>query len=273
MIVDCFPFFDELDLIEIRFEELAGVVDRFVVAESPVSHLGLPKPLYFRDNASRFRRFAGKVEHLVVEPPQTDDQWVREGFQRDALKRAVKDLPPNALVFISDADEIFRPSAMLDAASRARFAFLEMDLYLCFMNLRRKQPKWLKAFCAPAQDILVMDLSLPRWKEHAYLQEKNLPEDSIVTNAGWHFSWLPGVEGVVKKLQITPHTEMRPWLERLDEIKASLAKGETFFLTGESLERAELADLPEAVGKHYRSLNKAGYFWHPPGWYRRLIGR
>jgi len=136
MIVDCFPFCDELDLLQIRLEELSGVVDRFVLAEARCSFRGKPKPLYFQENTARFEPFLHKIEHLVVEFPETDDGWVREDYQRNALKRALENLPADASVFISDVDEIFRSSAMLEAAARSKFTFIELDLYLYFMNVR-----------------------------------------------------------------------------------------------------------------------------------------
>lgn len=176
MIVDCFTFFNELELLEIRLEELGNVVDRFVLAEAKLTFQGKSKPLYFKENATRFKRFRDKIDHLVVDLPQTDDPWVREGCQRDALKLAVEKLPSSAMVFISDADEIFRPSAMRAATSRGQFAFLEMDLFYYFLNLRREGSKWVKAYCAPAREIMsITDLTHPRWRERQYLQDRNLP--------------------------------------------------------------------------------------------------
>src|SRR5271165_7084860 len=93
MIVDCFTFFDEFDVLEIRLKELSSVVDRFVLAEARQTFQGSPKPLYFQENAARFRPFLNKIEHLIVDLPETDDPWVREGCQRNALKGAIGQLP------------------------------------------------------------------------------------------------------------------------------------------------------------------------------------
>src|SRR4030081_189074 len=134
MIVDCFTFFNELDLLEIRLKELGEVVDRFVLVESTRTFQGKPKPLFFRDNASRFGQFQPKIEHLIVDMPETEDPWAREGFQRDSIKRAGASLPPTAMVFVSDADEIFRSEAMRIAAANSQFAFLEMDLFYYFLD-------------------------------------------------------------------------------------------------------------------------------------------
>lgn len=46
MIYDCFSFFNELDLLEIRLNVLKDVVDRFVLVEAGETHAGKPKPFY-----------------------------------------------------------------------------------------------------------------------------------------------------------------------------------------------------------------------------------
>ena len=46
MIFDCFSFFNELELLEIRLNILNDVVDKFVVVEGTLTHTGKPKPLY-----------------------------------------------------------------------------------------------------------------------------------------------------------------------------------------------------------------------------------
>ena len=269
MIVDCFTFFDELDVLEIRLKELSTVVDRFVLAEARQTFQGKPKPLYYQENATRFRRFSDKIEHLVVDLPETNDPWVREGWQRNALKRGIQDLPGDATVFISDVDEIFRATAMCEAASRGQFVFVEMDLYYYFLNLRSKGARWVKAYCGPAPEIIAIeDFSLPRWRELQYLQDRNFPQDSTVKDGGWHFSWL--ASRILNKLDSFSHTEMRIWMERGGEIEAEVAKGDKFFVTGESLERTELRELPVTVQKEHRRLRREGYFWKPMPWYRRL---
>ena len=47
MLYDCFTFFNELDLLEIRFHEMSAIVDKFVVVEAAKTFSGQPKPLYF----------------------------------------------------------------------------------------------------------------------------------------------------------------------------------------------------------------------------------
>ena len=45
-IYDCFNFFNELDILELRLNILYDYVDYFVIVESSVTHSGQPKPFY-----------------------------------------------------------------------------------------------------------------------------------------------------------------------------------------------------------------------------------
>ena len=64
MIYDCFPFFNELDILEIRLNSLAPYVDRFVLSEMDVTHSGRPKPFYFSENKDRFKDFP--IIHILT---------------------------------------------------------------------------------------------------------------------------------------------------------------------------------------------------------------
>jgi len=46
-LVDAILFFNELDLVELRFEELYDSVDYFLVVESTKTFTGKPKRLFF----------------------------------------------------------------------------------------------------------------------------------------------------------------------------------------------------------------------------------
>jgi beta-1,4-mannosyl-glycoprotein beta-1,4-N-acetylglucosaminyltransferase len=66
MIFDCFIFFNEFELLEIRLNELNDVVDKFVLVEATKTHQGKDKPLYFEENKKRFSDFSNKMIHIAV---------------------------------------------------------------------------------------------------------------------------------------------------------------------------------------------------------------
>src|SRR3989344_1716902 len=82
-IYDCFTFFNELDLLDLKLHELADHVDKFVIVESTVTFQGNPKPLYFQENKQRFAPFLDKIIHVVVsDTPTEGSAWDREHYQR-----------------------------------------------------------------------------------------------------------------------------------------------------------------------------------------------
>ena len=67
MVYDCFSFFNELDLLEIRLNVLKDVVDKFVLVEATRTHTGAEKSLYFKENEARFSAFRDRIVHIVVD--------------------------------------------------------------------------------------------------------------------------------------------------------------------------------------------------------------
>ena len=116
---DCFTFFNELDLLEIRLETLDSVVDFFVIAEAPITYRADPKPLYFELNKQRFAKFLPKIRHIIVDDLPTekgfDQNWQRETLQRAALERGLADARDEDIIMLSDLDEIPTPAKIKEA--------------------------------------------------------------------------------------------------------------------------------------------------------------
>lgn len=104
------PFLNELDLLELKCRELEGVVDLFAIIESPLTYTGLPKPLVFADNKSRFASWP--FHHVIVDPPKvTPSAWEREAHQRDVIYQTIARLDPEIAIYC-DTDECPRASAV-----------------------------------------------------------------------------------------------------------------------------------------------------------------
>src|SRR5579872_1761485 len=117
-VYDCFTFFNELDLLKLRFEELYDVMDHFVIVESKISFTGKKKPLYFAENAHKFEKYKDKIIHIIIEefPNITGDvekdHWYREEYSRNMIMQGLTHCKDTDLVFISDLDEIPSASAV-----------------------------------------------------------------------------------------------------------------------------------------------------------------
>jgi hypothetical protein len=111
MIVDTFMFYNELDILELRLMVLDEYVDKFVLVEAEVNHVGGPKELFFYKNRQRFTKWLDKIEHVVVsaeESPTDPSPWAREKYQRECITRGLErlDVPDYATIMLSDVDEI-----------------------------------------------------------------------------------------------------------------------------------------------------------------------
>ena len=108
-VVDCFTFYNELELLRKRFEYLSPKVDKFVLVESTKTFRGNDKPLFYDEHKDDFSEWADKIVHVVVEDsPEGDDPWVREKHQRNCITRGLDqlNLQPEDFVMIGDVDEI-----------------------------------------------------------------------------------------------------------------------------------------------------------------------
>jgi beta-1,4-mannosyl-glycoprotein beta-1,4-N-acetylglucosaminyltransferase len=113
MIIDSFIFNDELDLLELRLGQLDSVVDYFVLVETSRTFSGMPKPLYFLENKSRFDKWNHKILHASPELGGAGS-WEFEKIQREVLVGMIRSLNPglhDTLTF-SDCDEIPNPEAI-----------------------------------------------------------------------------------------------------------------------------------------------------------------
>jgi len=109
MLVDTFMFYNELDVLELRLTLLDEYVDRFVLVESELNHVGTPKELFFLNNRERFAKWNHKIEHVIVtaaESPTDENPWSREKHQRECIVRGLDGVPREAIVMVSDVDEI-----------------------------------------------------------------------------------------------------------------------------------------------------------------------
>lgn len=109
MLVDTFMFYNELDILELRLEVLDRCVDRFVLVEAEVNHVGGSKELFFQKNRDRYAKWLHKITHVVVsaaEAPKDESPWSREKFQRECIMRGLDEVPNDAIVMVSDVDEI-----------------------------------------------------------------------------------------------------------------------------------------------------------------------
>jgi beta-1,4-mannosyl-glycoprotein beta-1,4-N-acetylglucosaminyltransferase len=255
MIFDGFPFFNELDLLEIRLNELDGLVDRFILVESNLTHSGKPKPMWFRDNKHLFERFLPKITHIeVLDMPVTDDPWVREIHQRNAMMRGIpKDAPGSDLLISGDVDEIPRRLAITKHLPITAMQSLDMSCYHMFLNA--DVGRWKLPTIGP---VGAYRASTPRQVRQLSGNGSFFPP---IPNAGWHFGWVGGVDRMAAKFAAFAHQEEPvQLLSNLDNIRTKFRAGMKLWDTATQMAFKDVDDsFPEYV------VQNVGKFRHMIG--------
>ena len=201
MIYDCFLFFNELKILELRLEELDAVVDRFVLVEGSRTFSGSPKPLYFHENRQLFQRYLHKINHVVVNdlPSNTESAWDLEAFQRNAILRGIEGAAPEDVIVISDVDEIPR-SSIVQSFTGGACAIEVEDFYYKLncrdLNITTVGPAMItRKLLQDPQDVRVRARRF--WSTSM----------AVIPKGGWHFSFIQDSEGVQQKLGAFSHQE------------------------------------------------------------------
>ncbi|NGX38359.1 MAG: hypothetical protein K1000chlam2_01532 [Chlamydiae bacterium] len=198
-VYDCFPFYNELELLQIRLDELDPVVDYFVLVESIETQRGHPKELCFEQNKELFARYLPKIIHVVVEETHPEfTLWERENYQRNCIMKGLENCAPNDFVLISDVDEIPRAPLIPFAEKKMNgsefFAIgFEMTMYRFQLNrINPQDARWAGTVGTTYRNLLKKKPQFFRDRRSKYWAFKN---------AGWHFTWMGGRERIRQKMR------------------------------------------------------------------------
>lgn len=191
-VFDCFKFFNELELLHLRFMEYYNHVDYFVLVESNKSHTGKQKNLIFQENKHLFSEYLDKVIHVIVDdlPDYSiDNIWLAENFQRNAIRRGLIGLA-NAgdKILISDCDEFWNVDVFNQNKYKiGPFTFLQ-KLYYYWVNCQQNQI-WNGTVCAT-------------YGNYGTEQDlRNLRGYDGQDKGGWHYSFMGGVDRIKTKVE------------------------------------------------------------------------
>ena len=226
MVYDCFPFFNELDILEIRLNELYDVVDKFVLIEADRTHQNKPKPFVFEENKERFAKFSDKIIHIKVTKyplfiPLINpfSAWKIERYQRDYIKKALVDCQPEDIILISDLDEIPNSIVLKQLINKgiSKIYGLKMDMFIYFLNnklifdggsnMDKEEAKsgiWHSTAVLPYK---LLKKSPSKIRRIIMRTKRRGEVYEIVPNAGWHFTYIGGVKKIVEKLEAFAHAE------------------------------------------------------------------
>lgn len=227
-IVDCFTFFNELDILELRLKTHSPVVDRFLIVEARRTFQGREKPCYLEENAARFAQYADKITHIIIDEfTETTSSWHREAEQRNAMNAYVEQLEDDDIVLLSDVDELVRPESLEDLKvnppSANEVVCFSLRYYFYFLNLiyvepwQRLGPRAVrKGSFTGMQNLRGVRGPITGWGRNlvrgirAAFRMKRPVTRRLVSDAGWHFAWLGGEGAAIAKVNaISTHSAMR----------------------------------------------------------------
>ena len=213
-IFDCFMFFNEFELLELRLKELYDVVDYFVICEATQTFQGQIKAAYFAVEKFRFEHYLDKIIHIIVDdmPPSVGDEreenfWRRERFQRNAIRRGIACARPDDIIIISDCDELISRNTIDYLRHNEGYFLLDMPMYQFYFNMRERASGWTAVFAFSYYlTDRIIDFTFPR--SHSREAFATFSEENhFVENAGWHFTFLGGAALVRQKLRAYSHTD------------------------------------------------------------------
>jgi beta-1,4-mannosyl-glycoprotein beta-1,4-N-acetylglucosaminyltransferase len=205
-VVDCFPYFMEVELLEFRLRLLWDHVQHFIITEADHTFSGLPKPFTCAQQLATWGVPADRVTVVQVPLPPAHvsvSAWHRERMQRDAAQAHMQ---PDHVYIVSDCDEIINPDliplfvkgahAHPDHIMRINLAWL-----MGRANLRVCCPQGIPAgfdhaFVCAHHHIQKHTLSQIREDHACQLHEIEFPslylqnEHMQKVECGWHMSWM-----------------------------------------------------------------------------------
>lgn len=210
-IYDCFSFYNEYDLLEIRLQELWNTVDYFVIAEANKTHRGNLKEFNLDKNWHRFEKYASKIRYVRIQDmPDHPDHWIRESHQRASIDRGLFDMKPEDLIIVSDADEIPRASAI----NYIKTDVNNHDRYIMGVPIFYFKLNYLMTYPITRQINIKVTRGKAYMGAHRERETWNQIQGTVeIEHGGWHFCYFGTTEFAKNKIKSFAHSETDvPWI-------------------------------------------------------------
>ncbi len=202
MIYDCFSYWDEDLLLDLRLNTLDKVVDYFIIVEGNKTWQNNPKKLRFEIN--KFSKFKKKIIYVPVNDlPDGENPYLRENHQRNSILRGLNKANNDDLIIISDLDEIPNPEALKIFKKEMKYAVFQQKHFYYKFNLQSKNfPFWYGS-----RICVFKYLKSPQWlrdlkfKKRPFWRIDKLRLNNIIANGGWHFCNLKSIDKLKYKYE------------------------------------------------------------------------
>ena len=225
-IYDCFMYFDEDLLLDLRLNILNEHVKKFVITESTFLHSGKEKKLKF--DYKNFIKFKDKITYIVVDSPPAgiqdislnddiliknkkilDNSLKRENSQRNKLIDGLNNAQDDDVILCSDLDEIPNLS---NFKLKNKITLFEQKVFYYKFNLMQPNFNWMGTRACKKKQLKgfqwlrnIKSKSYPGWRLDTFFSEKRYMNIDIVKNGGWHFTSIKKPKDIFYKLSNFMH--------------------------------------------------------------------
>ena len=285
-IYDCFMFFDEEMLLDLRLNVMDKYVDKFVISESSYMHSGKSKKLIFDIN--KFSKFKDKIIYIVVDTQPANLEIInekdsndtkgsklinnsvkRENFQREAAKASLDKSADEDIILINDIDEIPNLNEINFNNINKKLIIFKQKTFCYKFNLLYQNLTWhgsrackKKNLHSPQWLRNIKYRKYPIWRFDIIFSKKKYNNIHYVENGGWHFVNIKTPEEIEKKLKnFGHHAEFKESGLKLDDIKNMVNSNraiydyhadmrESKWSSKEKLQKCDLSQLPDYLVKN-----------------------
>ena len=228
-IFDCFMYFDEEILLDLRMNILDKYVDYFVIVESTFTHKGEERKLHF--NHKRFEEFENKIIYLVYDKKPKDikeilkndiepdisnkfiiNALLRENGQRNFIINGLKDADDDDYILVSDVDEIPNLEEVDFSKINQKILLFRQDMFYYKFNLNLPNFSWTgtkgckkRNFISPQWLRNIKDRKYNFLRFDTFFSKTKYMNIKIIDNGGWHFTNLKNAKEIEYKLKSYLH--------------------------------------------------------------------
>jgi beta-1,4-mannosyl-glycoprotein beta-1,4-N-acetylglucosaminyltransferase len=214
-VYDCFPVYNEFDLVDLRMVTLRGLVRRNMAVASSLTHAGKENP-YTGRWTDEYRH--GMSLFIIDEDDSGESIPAtrrREMMQRNAIAYALSMLDedqrplPDDIILISDADEIPNPAviALLKEHGLPEGHILVFRQRMCYYDLNTTRGYiWQGTRAVRWDDLSALSPHVVRYGLGAH--DEHYPRYLVASEGGWHLSYFGGTERVREKMTNFLHQEL-----------------------------------------------------------------
>ena len=240
-IYDCFQYFNEDHMVDLRMNILDPYVDFFVISESTKTHQGHNKKINI--DIKNFPQFKDKIKFLVADYDKkinfenhTGGESIIEQHQRNYLINGLKDASPDDLIILSDSDEIPDLSKIKNINRNKKFIAFSQKMFMYKLNLLNvEESGWIGSKITKKKNISSMqDLRNLKFKNYPFWR---IDKGHLQIIEGGGIFLFANSRSNIKKIKSFSHGEFNNSLLNENSIEEKILKNEDIFNRGFTLKK------------------------------------